>query len=150
MKYKILQMMVPIVKEYTEPTTIIKTHEDVYHYTKDIANIAQEIVIILLLNAKRHVINRIPISIGTVDQTYLCPRDVFRKAIEDNAKSIIIVHNHPSGDPTPSSDDLGITTRLIQGGKILDIEVLDHVIISNNPTKPFVSIRELCVCQFSL
>lgn len=72
------------------------------------------------------------ISIGGLASSVVDVREVFKEAIKNNAASVIMVHNHPSGDPTPSKEDIFITRRMIEAGKIMDIPVLDHVIIGNN------------------
>ena len=73
--------------------------------------------------------------IGTLNASIVHPREIFKEALEHNAASVILVHNHPSGDPEPSQDDLEITKRIIEAGKIMGIDVLDHVIITK--TKVF-------------
>ena len=78
------------------------------------------------------------VSIGTVNSSLVHPREVFRRSILRGASSVIICHNHPSGDPEPSEEDIGITRRLIEAGKIIGIEVLDHVIIGSKS----VSLKE--------
>ena len=78
------------------------------------------------------------VSIGTVNSGLVHPREVFRRSILRGASSVIICHNHPSGDPEPSEEDIGITRRLIEAGKIIGIEVLDHVIIGSKS----VSLKE--------
>lgn len=80
------------------------------------------------------------VSVGSLSASIVHPREVFRRAIERSAASIILAHNHPSGDPSPSEEDLDITKRLCKGGEILGIEVLDHVVLGNGH---FVSLREL-------
>ena len=72
------------------------------------------------------------ISIGTLNANLIHPREVFKEAIQSSAASIILVHNHPSGDPKPSEDDLEITRRLIKAGKIMGVELFDHIIVANN------------------
>ena len=79
------------------------------------------------------------ISVGSLDRSLVHPREVFRPAIKDAAKSIILMHNHPSGDPMPSKDDLLVTRRLEDAGHTLGIDVLDHIIVARGGT---VSIRE--------
>jgi DNA repair protein RadC len=78
------------------------------------------------------------VSIGTVNSGLVHPREVFRRSILRGASSVIVCHNHPSGDPEPSEEDIGITRRLIEAGKIIGIEVLDHVIVGSK----FVSLKE--------
>ena len=99
----------------------------------------------LLLNTRRRLIRVEAISHGTLDTILVHPREVFRSAIAANAAAIVLVHNHPSGDPTPSEADVKVTRDLIRAGQLLKIEVLDHVIIGRaTPERPkdFVSLRE--------
>lgn len=94
---------------------------------------------VILLDTKNQIICIDNISIGTLNASIVHPRDVFNVAIRKNSNSIILVHNHPSGDPNPSKEDVAITYRLQKAGKILGIEVLDHVIIGNNK---YISFKE--------
>jgi DNA repair protein RadC len=94
---------------------------------------------VILLNIKNHVISVEDISIGSLNSSIVHPREVFKPAIKRSSASIILAHNHPSGDPTPSREDIDITRRLCEAGKILGIEVIDHVIIGNGS---FVSLKE--------
>lgn len=87
---------------------------------------------ILLLDTKNHVIGTHTVSIGSLNASVVHPRECFRPAIAAQANSIILVHNHPSGDPEPSSEDINLTRRLMSAGDIIGIKVLDHVIIAGN------------------
>ncbi|MGD2250612.1 MAG: DNA repair protein RadC [Candidatus Methanofastidiosia archaeon] len=89
----------------------------------------QEEFRVLLLNNQKRLINQCLVAIGTIDKAYVHPRDVFRPAVAAGAKSIIIVHNHPSGDPEPSEADYVLTQELCMCSRIVDIEILDHIII---------------------
>ncbi len=100
---------------------------------------AQEEFHIVSLNTKNQPLATHRISLGLLDQTVVHPREVFRHAIRDAAKSIILVHNHPSGDPTPSEKDLSLTRRLDEAGTMLGIQVLDHIIVARHGA---ISIRE--------
>lgn len=86
----------------------------------------------ILLNIKNHVISVEDISIGSLNSSIVHPREVFKPAIRRSSASVLLVHNHPSGDPTPSKEDIEVTGRLVEAGKILGINVLDHIIIGNN------------------
>jgi DNA repair protein RadC len=85
---------------------------------------------IVMLDTKHRVLRLRLVSMGGLDQTVVEPRDVFREAAIVSASAVVLFHNHPSGDPTPSSDDLRLTDRLIRAGEIMGIEVLDHLILS--------------------
>jgi DNA repair protein RadC len=101
---------------------------------------------ILLLNTRRRLIRRVQISQGTLDTLLVHPREVFQTAIAANASAVILVHNHPSGDPTPSEADVRVTRDLIRAGHLLKIEVLDHIILGRaTPERPkdYVSLKEL-------
>jgi DNA repair protein RadC len=91
------------------------------------------------VDAQHRVLNTHCISVGSLDSSLVHPREVFRPAIKDAAKAIILVHNHPSGDPTPSAEDLAVTKRLEECGRTLGIHVLDHIIVAHNGA---VSIQE--------
>ena len=94
---------------------------------------------VLLLNAKNHILALKTISVGTLTSSVVHPREVFQAAIEQSAASVILVHNHPSGDPAPSGEDLAVTRRMVEAGEIMDIPVLDHVIVGYDK---FISLKE--------
>jgi DNA repair protein RadC len=101
---------------------------------------------VVLLNTRRRLIRVDPISQGTLDTLLVHPREVFKPAIAANASAIVIVHNHPSGDPTPSEADIKVTRDLIRAGQLLKIDVLDHIILGHSTSgrpKDYVSLREL-------
>lgn len=87
---------------------------------------------VLSLDSRNQLLKISDVSVGTVNASLVHPREVFKEAIQVSASQIILVHNHPSGDPEPSEDDLEITKKLVESGKILGIEVLDHIIIGKN------------------
>lgn len=93
----------------------------------------------LYLNTKNQVIHRQTIFIGSLNTSIVHPREVFKEAFRRAAASIICLHNHPSGDPTPSREDIAVTKRLVECGQIIGIEVLDHIIIGDHK---FVSLKE--------
>ena len=92
----------------------------------------QEEFWVILLNSQNIIVKEELISLGVLDSAILHPREVFRPAIKNSAKKIILVHNHPSGDPTPSGEDLEVTKRLIEMGENMDIKILDHVIVGSD------------------
>ena len=101
---------------------------------------------VVFLNTRRRMIGVQNLSQGTLDTILVHPREVFRRAIAIGAAAIVIVHNHPSGDPTPSEQDIKVTRDLIRAGQLLKIEVLDHVILGRRTRErghDFVSLREL-------
>src|SRR4030067_471346 len=93
---------------------------------------AKEHFKLILLNPRNKIIGISTISIGTLNASLVHPREVFKDAIMHSAASVVLAHNHPSGDPEPSEDDLTIIKRLVESGKILGIEVIDHIIIGKN------------------
>lgn len=118
-------------KELTDP-------EKVYRLVKNKLNsYHKEHFYIIALNSRNYSIAEI--SVGSLNASIVHPREVFAEAIKNKAASVIFVHNHPSGDPDPSEDDLKITKRLVESGKILGIEVADHIIITKNK---FLSFKE--------
>ena len=95
----------------------------------------REHLMVIFLNARNEMIYKKPMFVGTLNANLVHPREIFQEALKQNAASVILVHNHPSGDAEPSEDDLTITKRIQEAGKIMGIDVLDHVIITKN--KPF-------------
>jgi DNA repair protein RadC len=108
-------------------------------FARLISDAKQEEFHIVTLDTKNQVIDTHQITVGTLDASLVHPREVFRAAIKDAASSIILVHNHPSGDPTPSREDIAVTTRLEDCGKTLGIDVLDHIVLGSFQS---ISIRE--------
>lgn len=106
--------------------------KDIYNYLCDMRKLQQEQFRIVLLNAKNRIICQQLISQGTINASIVSPREVFHAATKYLAASIIIAHNHPSGDCSPSKEDLLVTESLVSSGKLLEIPILDHVIIGYN------------------
>lgn len=96
----------------------------------DLSSWEQERFIVVLLDARLRVLSVEVVALGTVSQVETHPRDVFRAAVRGNAFSIVIAHNHPSGDESPSASDHDLTTRMVEAGKILGIPVVDHLVLS--------------------
>lgn len=118
-----------------------------YHLVKDqLESEKREVVLALLVDTKGFVITTQVISIGTLSHSLIHPREVFYSAIRHKAASLILAHNHPSGDPTPSSEDLEITRELIEAGKLLQISLEDHIIVGQNR---FISLRQEGCVVFS-
>ena len=91
----------------------------------------REHFLVLLLNARHEVMGRETVSVGSLNASIVHPREVFRPAVLASAAATVLVHNHPSGDPEPSEEDLAITKRLVEAGELLGISVLDHVIVAS-------------------
>lgn len=121
------------VSEKQEPyLAAIRTPGDVSKIAAQLlGSEAQEVFIVFLLDIKNRVLGYNEVARGGVDTCPVDPRAVFRAAVMMGASSLILAHCHPSGDPTPSSEDLALTTRLTEAGKLLSIQVLDHVIIGH-------------------
>lgn len=116
----------------------IKTPEDVFKYLADMRKLDKEYFRGLYLDVKNRLLRDEIITIGTLTTSIIHPREIFQPAIKYSAVGLILAHNHPSGDPTPSEDDIKITQQIIEASKIMDIDVIDHVIIGN---KKFVSLK---------
>lgn len=112
----------------------IKSPDDAAHIGKEFMRIheePEEYLYMICMNTKNRVIGVFEISHGTVNASLVTPREVFQKALLANAVSIILMHNHPSGDCTPSRQDIEITKRLVEAGNLLGVDVLDHIIIGD-------------------
>jgi DNA repair protein RadC len=109
---------------------ILNDPKKVFEQTKDLRNWTKEAFVVFCLDTDLSIISREIISIGTLNSCIIHPREIFRTAITRNANSIIVAHNHPSGNLTPSKKDLDITKQLKNAGEILNILLLDHVIVS--------------------
>lgn len=109
------------------------------YYMEEMRHRLKEQLIVVMLDTKCRLIHDTVLSVGTVNASLITPREVFLEAFRYNAVSIIILHNHPSGDPTPSNNDIVVTKRLRESGEILGIQLIDHIIIGDNK---YISLRE--------
>ena len=128
-----------IFRPEDEPAVVIRRPEDAASLTRELAAARKEHSCTLYLDTRNRVTRKETISIGTLNASLVHPREVFQPAVESSAASVVLVHNHPSGDPEPSREDLLLTKRLVTAGEIMGIEVLDHVIVAR---RSFVSLRE--------
>lgn len=119
-------------------STLIISPKDVWENLKDIRDHKKEHFVVFYLDARNQEIQREIVSVGTLNANLVHPREVFEPAVRYCAAQILISHNHPSGDSTPSNDDIEVTKRLIDAGKILGIEIIDHIIVSKNA---FISLK---------
>lgn len=126
--------------EKVEDRPTINSPEDVADlYRYDLAELEQEVLIVILLDTRNHVLEKAEIYRGSVNSSQVRVSEIFTPAVRRNATSLIVVHNHPSGDPTPSPDDVSMTRAIVQAGKLLDIEVLDHMVMARNG---YVSLKQ--------
>ena len=123
-------------KQITTPETAVRLINQTFNLEEE----CQEVLGIITLSTKLKVNGIHQVSRGTLNECHFSPRDIFKAAFSNNAEGIIIFHNHPSGDPTPSNHDIEGTKRLRQAGELIGISVYDHVIIGENS---FASLREL-------
>jgi DNA repair protein RadC len=115
-----------------EDAVVIETPEDVYKLSKRIHKAKKEHFLAYLLNARNVVVAEEEISVGTLTMAVVHPREVFEPAVRHSAAGIILVHNHPSGDAEPGDDDRALTKRLVEAGRLMGIEILDHVIVTSD------------------
>ena len=140
------------VRECAFPAQMVDTPERAVEYWRQNIVIAdwfdesKEALVVLVLNTRRRIIGHNLVTLGSLDSCSVEAREVFRPVIVAAGSACILMHNHPSGDPTPSAADIKVTRDLIRAGQLLKIEILDHVIVGspgNEPTKPYCSLREL-------
>jgi DNA repair protein RadC len=118
---------------------MIRSPEDAYNYLKDMAYLTQEHFVVLGLNTKNEVQFRETVFIGSLNASIVHPRECFKHLIRRSCASAIVAHNHPSGQPDPSREDIDVTKRLSEAGKIMGCEILDHVIIG---AEKYISLKE--------
>lgn len=120
-----------------ETLPVIRSTKDVIAQAVYMRDKTREHLMAIYLNARNEMIYKKPMFIGTLNASLVHPREIFAEALKQNAASVILVHNHPSGDAEPSQDDLEITKRIQEAGKIMGIDVLDHIIITKTKTFSF-------------
>ena len=139
-----------MARELRRDTPPLDTPDRVADFLREeCRNLAVETCWVLLLNARRGLIRAERISQGLLDTILVHPREVFRRAISANAAAIVLAHNHPSGNATPSDADIKITRDLVRAGQVLRIDLLDHIIVgraASEGAKDYVSLRELGYC----
>lgn len=142
-KAKQLQYVCELAKRLYQATVeqpqFIRSPKDVADRLADMQHLAQEEFRVVYLNTKNGIIAERMISKGTINATVVAPREVFHRAVKLMAASVILVHNHPSGDPVPSNEDIELTKKMVEAGKVMNIAVLDHVIIGQGR---YVSLKE--------
>jgi len=105
----------------------------------EMSSLEQEHLCVLLLDTRNHILDIVEVYKGSVNSSQVRVGEVFKAAVRRNAPALIVAHNHPSGDPTPSPDDVAVTRAIVQAGKLIDVEVLDHLVIGEGR---FVSLKE--------
>ncbi len=116
----------------TSPSPIIQNPDDVLAVIADLHKNKKEHLVALYLNARNQLLHKETISVGSLNVNMINPREVFSPALEHSAAYVILAHNHPSGEATPSKEDVQVTRRIVKAGKIMGIDVLDHIIVGNN------------------
>lgn len=138
--YSSMLMIKRYIVEKRETGKIIRSPEDAAEYLmEDMRNLNQEHFAVLFLNTKNEVIKRKIIFVGTLNSSLVHPREIFREAVKCSCASIIAGHNHPSGSSVHSMEDVHVTRRLAEAGKLMGIELLDHIVVGD---KEFVSLKE--------
>jgi DNA repair protein RadC len=123
---------------------VFQISQDVFDtYSVRLRDVKQETFSVILLDSKNRYIREETVALGSLNQSIVHPREVFRPAIQGAAASVILLHNHPSGDPAPSDEDVRVTERLVEAGKLLGIRVLDHVIVGEGRYYSFFDQRRL-------
>ena len=129
-----------LMGESSDGKPVFSTSQAIHAYfSPRFKNYKKELFIAVLLDAKNRLLHECKISEGTLTGSLIHPREAFREAIKESAASVVFVHNHPSGDPAPSRDDIAVTARLKSAGEIIGIQVIDHMIIGDGR---YVSLRE--------
>lgn len=122
----------------------VKNPWDIYkYYMESMRYLKEEVFKTVLLNTKNEIITDIDVSHGTLNSSLVHPREVFKNAIKRSANKIILIHNHPSGNVEPSNEDICVTDRLIECGKIIGIEIIDHIIIGDGIYFSFKESRKM-------
>ena len=135
-----LEMGVRLSQEKILPGKKIKKAQDIVdYYCAEMKDKKKELFHIILLDVRYQIIRNVLISMGSLSETTVHPREVMKPAILSNAASILVGHNHPSGQATPSREDIEVTKRLVEAGRIIGIDVLDHLILGD---EEFVSLKE--------
>ena len=121
-----------IAQERCGPRPRFLKSQDIFDYVHlSLRDLQHEVFEVLLLDTRNQLLRRVRVSTGTLNGSLVHPREVFRPAVADAAASLILVHNHPSGDPTPSREDIEVTDRIVAAGEMMGIRVLDHIVVGD-------------------
>ena len=138
--YVVKEVVRRIMETPESAQLIVHEPEDAYRFLRPrLLHEPKEHFVLVLMNTKNQIIAMPTISIGSLTASVVHPREVFEEAIKYHSASIILAHNHPSGDPSPSREDIAVTRRLVEAGKLMDIPVLDHIIVGSHQ---FASLKE--------
>ena len=138
--FAVKELVRRLMRRESRGIEVIHGPEDAAHFAMPYFKQEQkEHFAILMLNTKNHILGLQDVSIGSLTASVVHPREVFETAIRHHSAAIILLHNHPSGDPTPSNEDIRVTRRLVKAGEIMDVRVLDHIILGDGQ---FVSMKE--------
>ena len=133
-----------VVSQKRRMGTVFQISQDVFDsYSLKFRDARQEVFTVILLDSKNRYLGEETVALGSLNQSIVHPREVFRPAIQRAAASVILVHNHPSGDPGPSDEDVRVTQRLVEAGKLIGIRVLDHIIVGEGRYFSFFDQRRL-------
>lgn len=138
--------------EYGEKRVLVTSPDDVGAFLrgKEIDQADRELFVVIGLDTRKRVIYADIESVGIDDASLVSPKCMFRTAVKKGAQAIILAHNHPSGDPSPSAEDIKITRTMVESGKLLEISVLDHIVIGHaRGDRGITSIRETGLVKFS-
>lgn len=122
-------------KRASSPQNAVKIFNEVF----EMDSRAEEVLALMTLDTKNKVTGMFIVSQGSINASVVHPREVYKRALLQNASQIIIAHNHPSGDPNPSKEDINITKRLVEAGKLIGIDMLDHIIIGD---RKYISLKD--------
>ncbi|WP_404456962.1 DNA repair protein RadC (plasmid) [Virgibacillus necropolis] len=140
--YEVVKIKQVIKETEINNVGIIRSPEDGVDIARQfIGDDDREVFFVMCLNTKNHVIAVHRAHVGSINASVVHPREVFKAAILNNSASIIVAHQHPSGDPAPSQEDIHVTKRLVESGKMIGIEVLDHIILGGAASR-FTSLKE--------
>ena len=143
--FAVKELVKRLMRREARSIEVIHGPEDAAHFAMPYFKQEQkEHFAILMLNTKNHVLGLQDISVGSLTASVVHPREVFETAIRHHSAAIILLHNHPSGDPTPSDEDISVTKKLVKAGDVMDVQVLDHIILGDGQ---FTSMKEKDMLQ---
>jgi DNA repair protein RadC len=140
-----LKITMDMAVRETRPGIKMTSPEKVFQHMEGIKNLVQETFCVISLDTKNRMVDTATVSIGTENSTLVTPSCAFRPAITKGSTAVLLVHNHPSGDPSPSAEDIRMTKQLVEAGSILGVEVLDHIIVGK---EGYLSLREAGFVKF--